>query len=187
MPVSEYCDAHLQDVLSTSVVSLAGYSTQPGLMALAPNSEVHPGLQPDWQYGDRCRQLYRDRRDHRRTTTSLPLSPCPALPKASPSVRSLPSLMLPCPLPRSRTRLRVRCEVLNLQNGGTTASIPVPGAHFVVCSPDGNHVLVFSDNSDAVTVISTVLIGTLRIPGVTPPVSTVQCGVFSPVTPPPTS
>jgi hypothetical protein len=51
-------------------------------------------------------------------------------------------------------------QVLNLQNGSTTASIPVPGAHFVICSPDGNHVLVFSDNSDTVTVIATALIGT---------------------------
>jgi hypothetical protein len=51
-------------------------------------------------------------------------------------------------------------QVLNLQNGSTTASIPIPGARFVICSPDGNHLLVFSDNSDIVTVITTVLIGT---------------------------
>jgi hypothetical protein len=51
-------------------------------------------------------------------------------------------------------------QVLNLQNGSTTASIPVPGARFVLCSPDGNHLLVFSDNSDIVTVITTVFIGT---------------------------
>jgi hypothetical protein len=54
--------------------------------------------------------------------------------------------------------------VLNLQSGGILAAIPVPGAHFVICSPDGNHVLVFSDNSDTVTVISTILIGTTTDP-----------------------
>jgi hypothetical protein len=51
-------------------------------------------------------------------------------------------------------------EVLNLQNGSIAASIPVPGAHYIVPSPDGNHILVFSDNSDTVTVITTILIGT---------------------------
>ncbi len=51
-------------------------------------------------------------------------------------------------------------EVLNLQNGLIKASIPIPGAHFIALSPDGNHVLVFSDNSDTVTVITTILIGT---------------------------
>jgi hypothetical protein len=55
-------------------------------------------------------------------------------------------------------------EVLNLQSGGIAASIPVPGAHFVICSPDGNHVLVFSDNSDTVTVITTISIGTATDP-----------------------
>ena len=49
---------------------------------------------------------------------------------------------------------------LNLQNGSIAATIPVPGAHFIVLSPDGNHLLVFSDNSDTVTVITTGLIGT---------------------------
>jgi hypothetical protein len=51
-------------------------------------------------------------------------------------------------------------EVLNLQNGTVEASIPVPGAHFIVLSPDGNHLLVFSDNSDTVTVIANILVGT---------------------------
>jgi len=51
-------------------------------------------------------------------------------------------------------------EVLNLQNGSIAASLPVPGAHYIVPSPDGNHILVFSDNSNTVTVITTIFIGT---------------------------
>jgi DNA-binding beta-propeller fold protein YncE len=51
-------------------------------------------------------------------------------------------------------------EVVNLQNGNVTALIPVAGAHFLVPSPDGNNILVFSDNSDVVTVIATIFIGT---------------------------
>ncbi|HST11686.1 MAG TPA: hypothetical protein VLL05_15025 [Terriglobales bacterium] len=36
----------------------------------------------------------------------------------------------------------------------TTSTLPVPGAHFVIQSGDGSQLLVFSDNSDAVTVVS---------------------------------
>ena len=54
--------------------------------------------------------------------------------------------------------------VMSLQTGGIAATIPVAGAHFIVPSPDGNNVLVFSDNSDAITVISAILIGTSQDP-----------------------
>lgn len=49
--------------------------------------------------------------------------------------------------------------VMDLGTGTVKATIPVAGAHFVVGSPDGNHVLVFSDNSDSITVLDTILIG----------------------------
>jgi hypothetical protein len=45
-----------------------------------------------------------------------------------------------------------------------TATIPVPAAHYLVLSPDGSHLLVFSDNSNNVTVIATGLIGTSSDP-----------------------
>ena len=54
--------------------------------------------------------------------------------------------------------------VMSLETGAITATIPVAAAHFIVPSPDGTSVLVFSDNSDAITVISTVLIGTSQDP-----------------------
>jgi hypothetical protein len=41
-----------------------------------------------------------------------------------------------------------------------TAIIPVPGAHYLVSSPTGNQILVFSDNSDAVTLLFPGLLGT---------------------------
>jgi hypothetical protein len=47
--------------------------------------------------------------------------------------------------------------VMSLLRGSVTATIPVPAARFIV--PNGNQILVFSDNSDTVTVISTALIG----------------------------
>ncbi len=47
--------------------------------------------------------------------------------------------------------------VLNITTGSIRAEIPVAGAHFVALSPDGNSLLVFSDGSDSVTVIATIL------------------------------
>lgn len=50
--------------------------------------------------------------------------------------------------------------VLNLVAGGITATIPVPSAQTVVASPDGTQLLVFSNDSDTVTVISPLLVNT---------------------------
>ena len=46
-------------------------------------------------------------------------------------------------------------EVLNLVSPGITTTIPAPAAHYVVASHNGNRLLVFSDNSDTVTVVFT--------------------------------
>ena len=54
--------------------------------------------------------------------------------------------------------------VMDLGTGTVKATVPVAGAHFVVQSPDGNHILVFSDNSDSITVLDTILIGTSQDP-----------------------
>ena len=41
-----------------------------------------------------------------------------------------------------------------------TATIPVPGARFIVPSPSGNQILVISDSADTVTVLAPALIST---------------------------
>ncbi|HXY07423.1 MAG TPA: hypothetical protein VEI52_06155 [Terriglobales bacterium] len=53
---------------------------------------------------------------------------------------------------------------MNLTTGSVTATIPVAGAHYIVGTPDGTHILVFSDNSNNITVIATALIGTYTDP-----------------------
>jgi len=47
----------------------------------------------------------------------------------------------------------------DISGRATTAVVPVPGAHYLVPSPTGNQILVFSDNSDAVTLLYPGLIG----------------------------
>ena len=49
---------------------------------------------------------------------------------------------------------------IDITTGAVTATIPVPGAHYLVPSPTGNQVLIFSDNSDSVTLLFPSLLGT---------------------------
>jgi hypothetical protein len=53
---------------------------------------------------------------------------------------------------------------MNLTTGSVTATIPVVGAQYIVSSPDGTHILVFSNGSNDITVIATALIGTYTDP-----------------------
>jgi len=46
-------------------------------------------------------------------------------------------------------------EVMNLNAGNIPVTIPVPSAHYLAESHNGNRLLVFSDNSDTATVIAT--------------------------------
>lgn len=53
---------------------------------------------------------------------------------------------------------------MNLGTGAITATIPVAAAHYIVPSPDGTRILVFSDNSDDISVVATGAIGTSNNP-----------------------
>jgi hypothetical protein len=69
-------------------------------------------------------------------------------------------------------------EVLNISSGGITATLSVPAAQTVVASPDGSHLLAFSNDSDVVTVIYPLLVNlstptTATVPGFDRPVNAV--------------
>ena len=70
--------------------------------------------------------------------------------------------MRQCPLPHLRTGQPPPGAVvaMNLSSGGIAATISVPNAQTVVSSPDGTQLLVFSNDSDVVTVISPLLVNT---------------------------
>ncbi len=161
MPVLNIVNAAIDaDVLSPSVVNLLGSSTQPGLMAVSPNLKytlVYSRVGNAVTVVNNSTEAVATAAG---SSSSLPAIALPGFtesiavsPFATAAYAAVPSAPVPGESPGA-------VEVLNLQNGSTAASIPVPGAHFVVCSPDGNHVLVFSDNSDTVTVITTIQIGT---------------------------
>jgi hypothetical protein len=75
-------------------------------------------------------------------------------------------------------------EVMNLNNFSLEPPIPVPGVRFLALSPDGTHLLAFSDNQDIVTLINLSNIGTSSAPNWTvsgPPVVISGTGLDRPV------
>jgi DNA-binding beta-propeller fold protein YncE len=69
-------------------------------------------------------------------------------------------------------------EVLNLTSNSITASISVPGAQTVVSNPGGSQLLVFSNDSDSLTLVSPFLLDTgspltTTVPGFDRPVNAV--------------
>ena len=64
-------------------------------------------------------------------------------------------------------------ERLDITGGTTTASIPIPGAHYLVPSPTGDQMIVFSDNSDSVTLLFPGLVATGSQNGTQVPCSSV--------------
>jgi hypothetical protein len=65
-------------------------------------------------------------------------------------------------------------DELDTSSGTVTATIPVPGAHYLVPSPNGNQILVFSDNINAVTLITPSLISSKGQSGLLAPCTKVQ-------------
>lgn len=61
---------------------------------------------------------------------------------------------------------------MNLASGGITATIGVPNAQTVVSNPNGTQLLVFSNDSDAVTVVSPALLNTASPVTLTVPLCT---------------
>ncbi len=53
---------------------------------------------------------------------------------------------------------------INLTSQTITATVPVPGVQYLLQSPDGNHLLAFSNASNAITGITVALIGTSTDP-----------------------
>jgi hypothetical protein len=164
VPVLNIVDASKDVLALTSAVGLSGESVQPGLMTVSPNLKYTAVFSPS---GNAVAIV--DNSTERiavptGSTSGLPAINLPGFTEsmfinnfATAAYAAVPTAPVAGQTPGT-------VEVLNLQNGSIAASIPVPGAHFIVPSPDGNHILVFSDNSDTVTVLTTILVGTATDP-----------------------
>lgn len=153
-PVVQIVDA-LHDVLSASPISLFGSLSQPGLMAVSPTKKYTMVFSP----AGNSVLVISNATESSASTTQLPgftqsiafgvgeTTGYAAVPSA-PVTGQVPGAVV----------------VFGIASGGVQATIPVPNADFIVPSPDGNHLLVFSDGSDTVTVITTIMIGTSTDP-----------------------
>jgi hypothetical protein len=155
-PVINVVDASL-DVLSPSSINLLGVATQPGLMVVSPNLRLTAVFSPPGNVAviDNANEAVEG------GVQSIGL---PGLTEsmviASDSITAyaaVPSAAVPGEAPGA-------VIAINLSNGTVIATVPVPAAHYIVLSPDGSHLLVFSDNSNNVTVIATGLIGSNNDP-----------------------
>jgi hypothetical protein len=158
-PVLNIVDA-LQDQLSPSVISLASGSTQPGMMVLSPDlgfTLVYSSVGNTVVVVDNTTESIAPVAG---SSTPLPAINLPGLTESITIDQFNTTAYAAVPTAAVIGQSPGAVVVMNLQNGSISATIPVPGAHFLVPSPDGSRILVFSDNSDTVTTITPILIGT---------------------------
>lgn len=148
-----------KDILSSSSVNLSG--AQGGLMVISPNLRFSLVLSPQGSITviDNTTGAVANNG----TATVGPIN----LPASTESVViSQDSATAYAALPTAEVLGQPRGVVvkISLTNGSVQATLPIPAAHFLALSPDGNSLLVFSDNSNTVTLIDTILIGTNNNP-----------------------
>jgi hypothetical protein len=148
-----------KDILSPSTVSLSG--AQGGLMVLSPNLRISLVVSP--QGSITVIDNTTEAAANNGTSIVGPIS----LPASTESVViAQDSATAYAALPGAEVLGQPRGAVvkISLTSGSVQATLPVPAAHFLALSPDGNNLLVFSDNSNTVTLIDTILIGTNNNP-----------------------
>ena len=149
-PVVQIVDA-LHDVLSASPITLFGSAAQPGLMEVSLTKRYTMVFSP----AGNSIAIVNNATESLASTTQLPgftQSIAFGLGEAT-GYAAVPSATVTGQAPGA-------VVVFGIATGGIQATIPVPNADFVVPSPDGSRLLVFSDGSDTVTVITTIFIGT---------------------------
>ncbi len=159
-PVFNIVNAQNDQLSLKFFVPLSGSSVQPSLMSLAPNGKYTAVYSPNGNSVSIVDNATEDIAIPSGSTIPLASIALPGFTESMFVSNFSTAAYAAVPTAPVAGQPPGAVVVMNLQTGLRSAIIPVPGAHFIVPSPDGNHILVFSDNSDAVTVISTALVGT---------------------------
>ncbi len=157
-PVVNIVDA-LRDMVSPSIIGLLGNANQPSTMVVSPDlsrTMVYSLVGNTISVIDNSTESIATATGG---TASVPTITLPGLSESMFIAKDNVSAYAAVPAALITGQTPGAVVAMNLGSGTITATIPVPAAHFIVGSPDGNHILVFSDNSNAVTVISTALLG----------------------------
>jgi hypothetical protein len=158
-PVINIVDA-LQDIVSLSDISLLGESAQPSLMAVSPDLSITMVFSPIGNTVTVVDNTTEAIADVIGGTTGVPTITLPGFTESMFIAKDNVSAYAAVPSATVIGQAPGAVVAMNLGNGATTATIPVVAAPSSVGSPDGNHILVFSDNSNEMTIINTALIGT---------------------------
>jgi hypothetical protein len=150
VPALEIVDA-TKDIQSLAGVSLAGALPDAGIMVVSPKKDRTLVVSPS---SNRIAVVD--------NATEAP-NAAPGLPGATESLfvwTDDTSAFVAMPNAPVAGQAAGAVGKLDIANAVITAIIPVPGAHYLAPSPSGNQVLIFSDNSDAVTLLFPGLLGT---------------------------
>ena len=150
-----------RDLLSPSGVSLLGFLPQAGLMVVSPDLRFTLVFSPP---GDIAVIANAAEGPATNGGVAVPTVALPGLTESMVFARNSTTAYAAVPDAAVSGQPPGAVVAISLANGSVQATIPVPAARFIVLSPDGGHLLVFSDNSNNVTVIATGLIGTNNDP-----------------------
>lgn len=171
LPAINIIDAS-KDLVSTAAVSLSGTIQDPEMLMLTPNQQdtlVYSGSDTTLTLVSNATESLSKPSSSSAASNSASLSGGIEikLPAAATSVVISPAgtnAFVAAPNATVTGQAPGAVLVVDLVQDTVIATIPVPGAHYLLQSPDGNHILVFSDNSDSVTQIAPTLIGTSNDP-----------------------
>jgi hypothetical protein len=156
-----------KDLLSPAVVSLATVSanvSDAGMMSLSPNHDRTLVISPR----DSKMALVDNTRESILGAITLPG------PSESFFVANDNSTVFVA-IPSAAVSGQPQGVVEEISSAGVAvAKIPIPGAHYIVPSPNGNQILVFSDNADTVVLLTPGLIGATGQPTSITPCTTTQ-------------
>lgn len=158
-PVLQIVNAQ-NDTLPGNTIGLTGELVQPSMMTLSPSRRytlVYSPTSPAVALVDNTKESLAENSSGSAATTSI------SLPGMSESMfiandNATGYVAVPSAPTQAGQTLGAVLQ-LALLNGSISASIPIPSAHYIA-SNGGNEILVFSDNSDAITIISSILVGT---------------------------
>jgi len=158
-PVVQIVNAQ-KDAPSPNTISLSGQLTQPSTMTLSPNrrySLVYSPTNPAVVLIDNTTEALA-------TSSSGGNTSSISLPGLSDSMfiasdNATGYIAVPS-APNQNGQLPGAVFQLQLLGSTISATVPIPSAHYIAPSNDSNTILVFSDNSDAISIISPILVGT---------------------------
>jgi hypothetical protein len=158
-PVLNIVDA-LNDLLSTSTISVSSASPVPGLMSLFPNKKSTLLFSAQ---NNAFKIVIVDNSKESLAQNSSGTTISFSLPGFTESMAVSPSNVTgfaAVPVPATGQPSTGIVEVLDLVHGTISASVSVPGARFLALSHNGNRLLVFGSRPDTVSVIATGALGT---------------------------